>query len=85
MTSKNFVNTFFVIANDGSPPVAPDTSAFFLFSVPDPKTNPSVDHFQYHVILEAIHAPDEYWGQDYLFSRSDITKFSTVFSINDYF
>ena len=31
---------------------------------PRPKTNPSVDRFQYRVILEAIYAPDEVWGRD---------------------
>ena len=33
---------------------------------PRPKTNPSVDHFQYRAwgILEAIHTPDEVRGQD---------------------
>ena len=35
---------------------------------PRPKTNPSVDRFQYRVflriILEAIYALDEFWGQD---------------------
>ena len=34
---------------------------------PRPKANPSTDRFQYRtrVILEAIYAPDEVWGQDY--------------------
>ena len=33
---------------------------------PRPKTNPSMDHFQYrtHVILEAIYVLDEVWGRD---------------------
>ena len=35
---------------------------------PRPKTNPSVNRFQYHVrvILEAIYAPDEVWGRSRL-------------------
>ena len=34
------------------------------------KTNPSMDHFQYHawVILEAIYVLDEVWGRDYVIS-----------------
>ena len=32
---------------------------------PKPKTNPSMDRFQYRVVLEAIYTPNEVWGQDY--------------------
>ena len=32
---------------------------------PRPKTNHSMDRFQYHIILQAIHALDEVWGRDY--------------------
>ena len=38
-----------------------------LVSVPDPKTNLSTNHFQYHtqVILEAIYTLDVVWERDY--------------------
>ena len=40
------------------------TASVVLISLrPRPKTNPSPDHFQY---LEAIYAPDEVWGRDYI-------------------